>query len=85
VQDDGYLESGALQPVGGVHPDRCGGRGDAGEGLADLVCLITDLGKHRVRGVTAPKSLYGAPILTSEFAIAAVAGTRQPLGIESSG
>ena len=36
----------------------------------------SDLGFYRVRGATAPKSLSGAPLLTSEFAIAAREGTR---------
>ena len=40
MKDDGHLEFCALQPVGGVDPDRCRGRGDVGEGLADLVGLI---------------------------------------------
>jgi hypothetical protein len=40
VQDDGDLEFGALQPVGGVDPDLRGGRGGLGEGLADLVGLV---------------------------------------------
>lgn len=40
MQDDGHLEFGALQPVGGVHPDWSGGRGGLGECLADLVGLI---------------------------------------------
>jgi hypothetical protein len=35
-----------------------------------------DRTRIRVRGATAPKSLSGAPLLTSEFAIAAREGTR---------
>jgi hypothetical protein len=41
VQDDGDVEFGALQAVGGVDPDHCGGsRGSLCQGLADLVGLI---------------------------------------------
>ena len=41
VHDDGDLEFGALQAVGGVNSDhRRGGRGDPCQGLADLVRLI---------------------------------------------